>query len=42
MSATFEFRYLGTNEPTFRDQSGFYYQSDYNSFTLLAGLRWGF
>jgi Outer membrane protein beta-barrel domain len=42
MSATFEFRYLGTNEPTFQDQGGFRYQSDYNSYTFFAGLRWGF
>jgi opacity protein-like surface antigen len=42
MSATFEYRYLGTTRPLFQDQGGFFYHSDYDSHTFLAGLRWGF
>jgi OOP family OmpA-OmpF porin len=42
MSATFEYRYLATTRPLFQDLGGFFYHTDYNSHTFLAGLRWGF
>ena len=42
MSATLEYRYLATSRPLFQDQGGFFYHSDYDSHTFLAGLRWGF
>jgi opacity protein-like surface antigen len=42
MSITFEYRYLATTRPLFQDQGGFFYHSDYDSHTFLAGLRWGF
>ena len=42
LSATLEYRYLGTTRPLFQDMGGFFYHSDYNSHTFFAGLRWGF
>ena len=42
MSVTLEYRYLATTRPLFKDLSGLFYHSDYNSHTLFAGLRWGF
>jgi opacity protein-like surface antigen len=42
MSVTIEYRYLATTRPLFQDLSGLFYHSDYNSHTILAGLRWGF
>jgi len=42
ISTTFEYRYLSSTHPTFRDQSGLYYHSDYESHTLMVGLRFTF
>lgn len=42
MSTTIDFRYLSATPPLFRDTGGFYYHSDYDSYTLMVGLRWGF
>ncbi len=42
MSMTLEYRYLATTQPQFQDQSGFFYHSDYDSHTLMVGMRWGF
>ncbi len=40
MSATFEYRYLSSTRPLFRDLGGFSYHADYDSHTLMFGLRW--
>jgi opacity protein-like surface antigen len=42
MSVTLEYRYLATTRPLFQDVSGLFYHSNYDSHTILAGLRWGF
>jgi OmpA-OmpF porin, OOP family len=42
MSLTLEYRYLATARPSFQDVNGLNYQSNYDSHTFLAGLRWGF
>ena len=42
MSVTLEYRYLATTRPLFQDVNGLFYRSDYDSHTILAGLRWGF
>ena len=42
MSTTLEYRYLSTTRPLFQDEAGFLYHADYDSHTLLVGLRWGF
>jgi len=42
MSVTLEYRYLAATRPLFQDMNGFFYHSDYNSHSVLFGLRWAF
>lgn len=40
MSVTLEYRYLATSRPLFQDMGGFFYHTDYDSHTVLFGVRW--
>jgi len=42
MSATLEYRYLATTRPLFQDMGGFFYHTDYDSHSIVLGLRWAF
>jgi opacity protein-like surface antigen len=42
MSATLEYRYLATTRPLFQDTAGLFYHTDYDSHSLVFGLRFAF